>query len=430
MLSLLMNKYIFRTTLVLLLFSSLSLCAQTGAGSMTVDNSIVTIAKGTTEIRFSEGSYFGPKANWTIDGTLEVYSKNLWIAPEAIFSGSGRIIIHNPGDNPFYVDMTAGATNIDGNNGSFINLIIEHRNTANAILADIADPGYGSTGPLGVASASLNIGGELDMAANGADIILNGHDLTFNSAGKISNYSADRMVVTGNSILGHLVKEYAASGSFVFPVGITERDYTPATLDIRLRGKLFVSVQDYAGTNLSGIRPNTGIDRSWHIYADAPLKADVTLQHNRSTNGSLFRDATAGIAQYIGNNSWDMTRGLNPGIGIHKRLNMDIETDLSAKGLWFTKFSGNSFFIPNLFTPNGDGKNDTFEILGLDAFATNDIVIVNRLGNEVYKTSNYKSNWTGEGLSEGTYIYLLRVKENLSSQWQVFTGYITLVRAF
>lgn len=406
--------------------------AQTGAGSTTVDNSSVTIAAGTTEQRFAEGSYFGPKANWVIDGTLEIYSKNVWIAPGATFSGAGKIVIYNPGDNPFYIDMSAGPTAIDGNNSTFINLLIEHRNAANVVLKDVEDPGYGTANPTGSISASLNVGKELNLAIDGADVILNGHDLAFGSNGKITGYSADRMVVTENSVVGHMVKEYAGTGSFVFPIGIAERDYTPATLTTKSSGKMFVSVQDYASSELGGIKPNTGMDRTWHIYADAPVRADVTLQHNQNTNESLFKDPLAGIAQYVAVNKWDVAKSVNPSIGVHARLNMAIAANPTDKSVWFTKFSvsGSTLVIPNLYTPNGDGTNDAFEIRGLDLFAENDIVIVNRWGNEVYRTTGYKNNWTGEGLNEGTYFYLLRVKETAGAEWQVFKGYVTLVRAF
>jgi len=81
--------------------------------------------------------------------------------------------------------------------------------------------------------------------------------------------------------------------------------------------------------------------------------------------------------------------------------------------------------IPNVFTPNGDGINDVFEIRGLDKFAQNELVIVNRWGNEVYHKTNYQNNWTGEGLNEGTYYYVLKVK---TTEWQVLKGYITLMR--
>ena len=81
--------------------------------------------------------------------------------------------------------------------------------------------------------------------------------------------------------------------------------------------------------------------------------------------------------------------------------------------------------IPNLFTPNGDGINDVFEIRGLDKFLQNELIIVNRWGNEVYHKTNYQNNWTGEGLNEGTYYYVLKVK---TTEWQVIKGYITLMR--
>uniref|UniRef100_UPI0025D66BA7 DUF7507 domain-containing protein n=1 Tax=uncultured Pedobacter sp. TaxID=246139 RepID=UPI0025D66BA7 len=92
--------------------------------------------------------------------------------------------------------------------------------------------------------------------------------------------------------------------------------------------------------------------------------------------------------------------------------------------------TGSDLLIPNLFTPNGDGINDTFEINGLAQFAENDITIVNRWGNEVFRAKGYQNNWTGEGLNEGTYYYLLRARKGGSNEWKVFKGYITLIRAF
>jgi gliding motility-associated-like protein len=399
---------------------------------MTVDNSAVFVSVGTTEIRFSEGTYFGPLANWEINGTLEIYSKNIWIAPGAVFSGTGKIIIHNPGVNPFYPAMGSSSTNIDGNNGTFINLIIEHRNAENIVLANVTDPGFGTSNPSGALSAQLNIGNNLDLAVDRADIILNGNNLAFNSAGRISNYSKDRMVVTGNSISAHVIKDYAGSDGFVFPVGIEEGDYTPATLTPGTSGKLFVSVQDYIGANKAVKNADQGMNRVWHIYGSPSVTANMILQHNSNTNGMLFKDANAAISRYVNGDKWEILKGNNPSIGVHTRNNVAIVTDMLANGGYFTKFavSASTLFIPNLYTPNGDGTNDTFEIRGIELFAENELVIVNRWGNEVFKANNYQNNWTGEGLNEGTYFYVLKVKESAGTDWQVFKGYITLVRAF
>ena len=419
-------------SLVILLLATFKVPAQTGKSSMTVDNSTVTIAAGAVESRFSEGTYFGPDANWVIDGLLEIWSKNIWISPGATFSGTGKIIVYNPGDNPFYTDMIAGATAIDGNNSNFINLIIEHRNPENILLEDIDDPGFKTSNPAGSLSATLNVGGTLDLAVNNADIILNGKNLVFNTSGKIDNYDASRMVVTGNSITGHMVKDFGGNSAFVFPIGIAERDYTPVSLSPSLAGKLYVSVQDYPGAGTTGIKPMLGMDRSWHIYSSVPLLSMITLQHNQSTNGALFKDAKASITQFQGGLSWDMTTSSNPSLGVHTRSNVAIVTEMAANGAWFTKHSvsGSNVFIPNLFSPNGDGTNDVFEIRGLNLFAENNLVIINRWGNEVFHGSNYQNTWTGAGLNEGTYYYLLKVKDNAGAEWQVFKGYITLMREF
>jgi gliding motility-associated-like protein len=417
---------------VLLLLCGIELRAQSGSGSMTVDNSSVTVSAGTTEVRFSEGSYFGPNANWVIDGTLEIFSKNIWIAPGATFKGAGKIVIYNPGKNPYYSQMGSGPTHIDGNNGTFIDLIVEHENGENITLADVADPGFSTINPAGAEAAQLNIGGILDLGTDHANIILNGHNLAFNSSGKITNYSRSRMVVTGNSIAGHMIKDGAGSDGFVFPVGIEEGDYTPATLSALSAGKLWVSVQDFRGADKTVKNIALGMDRVWHIYGSAGLKVNMVLQHNSSSNGALFNDANAAIARYLNMDKWDILKGMNPSVGVHTRNDVAMVTDMAANGGYFTKLAvaGSALVIPNLYTPNGDGTNDTFEIRGLELFAENDLVIVNRWGNEVFKATNYRNNWTGEGLNEGTYYYVLRIKENSSSSWQVFKGYITLIRAF
>jgi gliding motility-associated-like protein/uncharacterized repeat protein (TIGR01451 family) len=87
----------------------------------------------------------------------------------------------------------------------------------------------------------------------------------------------------------------------------------------------------------------------------------------------------------------------------------------------------NPLIIPNVFTPNGDGKNDTFVIPGLDTYAENEIVIINRWGNDVYEKKNYKNDWTGNGLVEGTYFYVLKVLTT-AGVWDAYKGYLTLIR--
>ena len=84
-------------------------------------------------------------------------------------------------------------------------------------------------------------------------------------------------------------------------------------------------------------------------------------------------------------------------------------------------------YIPNVFTPNNDGRNDTFIIPNLSFYPDNELTIFNRWGNVVYRKKDYQSEWTAPGLNEGTYFYILKVNSNNKSD--IYKGYITLLRS-
>jgi gliding motility-associated-like protein len=86
------------------------------------------------------------------------------------------------------------------------------------------------------------------------------------------------------------------------------------------------------------------------------------------------------------------------------------------------------FFIPNGFSPNGDGINDFFMIPGFGFWENIEIQILNRWGNVVYENTNYQNNWDGKNssnqdLADDTYFYIVKIKN-----YETLKGFVVIKR--
>ena len=89
--------------------------------------------------------------------------------------------------------------------------------------------------------------------------------------------------------------------------------------------------------------------------------------------------------------------------------------------------------IPNqIFTPNGDGQNDTYYVKNLEFYSGSRITIFNRWGNKVYQKTGYLNDWDGysnmnkvgsKPLPVGTYYYVIDYGVNRHK-----TGFVYLER--
>ena len=79
--------------------------------------------------------------------------------------------------------------------------------------------------------------------------------------------------------------------------------------------------------------------------------------------------------------------------------------------------------VPNVFTPNGDGKNDYFYIVNMSEFPNSHLIVYNRWGLKVYESPDYKNDWNGSNVVDGTYYYILSL--NTGKQLH---GDITVIR--
>ncbi|RYU91042.1 gliding motility-associated C-terminal domain-containing protein, partial [Emticicia agri] len=146
---------------------------------------------------------------------------------------------------------------------------------------------------------------------------------------------------------------------------------------------------------------------------DKPVPPETSFTHTRSV-----QDGFAGCYYITAVNS------------------LNIESSASAT---ICKDNCATVLLPNVFTPNGDGKNDTFTPMTCSAFIQNiDIEIYNRYGLKVYQSgSSNILSWDGRSssgveLPSGTYYYLAKVSlQRLDRKDETPTtikGWVELIR--
>jgi gliding motility-associated-like protein len=88
-----------------------------------------------------------------------------------------------------------------------------------------------------------------------------------------------------------------------------------------------------------------------------------------------------------------------------------------------------TIYFPNAFTPNGNGLNDMFKVLGTGISNFN-IKIFDRWGKMVYTSNDMKSGWDGkykgQKVQQGVYTYSVYYRDALKKEHIIY-GKITLI---
>jgi gliding motility-associated-like protein len=213
--------------------------------------------------------------------------------------------------------------------------------------------------------------------------------------------------------------------------------------------------------NLKKLKKDTTVERGFRTFGNKLTFDDILPNINFATTAtfiyapqdSIFKDTTfetsscsdltidLGIDAAIANNKYIWKKDGNPfreektnkltfnGIDEADEGVYTCEvTNDQAKGLTLNSRSirikiteGNSnnplkFEFFNGLTPNGDGKNDVFLIESIEKCTQNNLVILNRFGETVFKKDSYQNDWNGvdlkgNNLPEGQYYFVFFPKK-------------------
>lgn len=90
-------------------------------------------------------------------------------------------------------------------------------------------------------------------------------------------------------------------------------------------------------------------------------------------------------------------------------------------------------FIPNAFSPNGDGKNDGYKVVYKGDMELKEMYVYNRYGQRVFSSANVDKTWdgtfNGQAVDAGSYFYYIRILcGNVRKKELIFKGDVTVIR--
>jgi len=264
--------------------------------------------------------------------------------------------------------------------------------------------------------------------------------------------------VAGDSLGGYLLRSTDRNATYVFPVGglgllNTYRaiDIIPTTADSSVFGVRLAEINpdnDYTGVSVTGSTgpfPRTQAhpraleinDKFYHNVArfHGLSNINMKLYYFQSDEPSWhdFNNAAYwnnSVPRWsIGNFAENTSSGLTT-IGNPDRFVSSNITDFSNDVYALVIRDNLDAFVPQIFSPNGDGINDVLFAFG-NRYETMNFIVYNRLGEKVFETSDNSVGWDGKfrgkDAQPGVYVYYLTAKileeGNITQK-----GDVTLVR--
>ena len=90
----------------------------------------------------------------------------------------------------------------------------------------------------------------------------------------------------------------------------------------------------------------------------------------------------------------------------------DVAGCIGNDGVFIKVYKGPTYYLPNAFTPNGDGLNDVFRPIPVGIKSTEYFRIFNRYGQMIFETTEWLKGWDGKYLGKtqptGAYVWMIK----------------------
>jgi len=189
---------------------------------------------------------------------------------------------------------------------------------------------------------------------------------------------------------------------------------------------------------VTGLKKNTYYKFSTYLASvikDNPAKLQFSINDNPVGNIFTASDSTCKWNQFY--ELWNSGNSTTANICIVNQNTISNGNDFALDDISFVEVG---LTMPNVFTPNGDGENETFHPFVFKEIDKYDFVIYDRWGIKVYEqkedVSTKQPEWngklfgTGGDAASGTYYWILNYETSIEdlSAANTLTGYLTLIR--
>ncbi|HET9054129.1 MAG TPA: gliding motility-associated C-terminal domain-containing protein, partial [Cyclobacteriaceae bacterium] len=243
-----------------------------------------------------------------------------------------------------------------------------------------------------------------------AQVTVNGVDLvwTQDPAFTASEYSLFRGV-SGNSfnLIGKTAAltftdpEYSTEGNLCYRISYVDAcdNLSPPSIDacpIRLSGNLL---------------SDNSIDLSWSDYTGWENGVLEYTIEKYDQNGNLISSTSTGTTTTFNDNVQDLNNQIYVYVIYATATDVGVIESISNT---ITIIKEPKLYYPGAFTPNGDGLNDQFTVIG-QYVAKFDMKIFNRWGELIFSTTDLLKGWNGEfngqPQPEGTYTFTATLRD-------------------
>ncbi len=236
--------------------------------------------------------------------------------------------------------------------------------------------------------------------------------ITMNIMAPTVNFGKDSTLCEGNTLL-----LTAANTNATY---LWQDNSTAPTFLVQKQGKYYVTVSRQNCFAADTINVAYNLKPAFTLGADQAICTGSTITLNpQLTNVNYLWQDGAVTPQYI------VTQ---PGLYHVTATNTcGVKTDsvIITKGVC-------KLYIPNAFTPNGDGKNDLFKASFGENITAYSLQIFNRYGELVFESKDKNNGWNGlyKGRLQpgGSYMWLIRYKGNIDNTQYQLKGNIILIR--